>query len=296
LVRVLVTIPHYYPEERAASVGRDAAHGSLAGDPEPRIHALTACITALHQQFGPDQRIIEVASRLAFPANQTTWAQLDIVVCTTGLDHLLPQLPIPPQAFQHHATQCQPELLGFECHAVLRDRFGGYDYYAYLEDDLICRDPWIFAKLAWFQAQMGDALLLQPNRYEVCGLGFVPKAYIDGDLVEEGTSAWQDVNDVPVLNGSFLNWPVAFHRARNPHSGCFFLNARQMAHWAAQPYFLDRCTEFVGPLESAATLGILQTFRIYKPAPQNASFLEIEHFGTAFIGGLRLVVPEGDWA
>lgn len=294
-MRVLVTIPHYFPEQ-APDSGEPAAHGSLAGDPEPRIHALAATITALHQLFGPDQRIIEVATRQAFPANQTTWGQLDIVVCTTGFDHLLPHLPIPHQAFEHHATRCEPLMLGFECHAVLRDRLGSYDYYVYLEDDLICRDPWLFAKLGWFQSQVGDGLLLQPNRYEVCGLGFVPKAFIDGDLVLEATAPWQDVHDAPVLSSTFVNLPVAFHRARNPHSGCFFLNARQMAHWSSQPYFLDRDTQFVGPLESAATLGIMRAFRIYKPAPQNASFLEIEHFGTAFIGGLRLVVPEGHWA
>jgi hypothetical protein len=61
-----------------------------------------------------------------------------------------------------------------------------------------------------------------------------------------------------------------------------------MAYWAAQPHFLDRDTGFIGPLESAATLGIMRTFRVYKPAVENASFLEIEHHGTAFISQLRL--------
>jgi hypothetical protein len=56
-----------------------------------------------------------------------------------------------------------------------------------------------------------------------------------------------------------------------------------MAHWANQPHFLDRDTSFIGPLESAATLGIMKTFRIYKTAPNQANFLEIQHFGTAFV-------------
>jgi hypothetical protein len=60
-----------------------------------------------------------------------------------------------------------------------------------------------------------------------------------------------------------------------------------MAHWMRQPHFLDRSPAFIGPLESAATLGIMRTFRIYKPARENASFLEIEHFGTGFLSQLR---------
>lgn len=219
-----------------------------------------------------------------------------MVVCTTGLDHLLPRLPLPPRSFDHRATHCPPPLLGFECHALMRERLGAYDYYVYLEDDLICRDPWLFHKVAWFNDQLGDLPLLQPNRYEVCPLGFVPKAYVDGDLAPELTAPYQDLAESPELVARFANVPVRFRRTLNPHSGCFFLNARQMAHWARRPDFLDRDTSFVGPLESAATLGIMRAFRVYKPAPETASFLEIEHSGTQFIGQLRLVVPEGHWA
>lgn len=80
-----------------------------------------------------------------------------------------------------------------------------------------------------------------------------------------------------------MNTPIVFRRALNPHSGCYFLNSRQMQHWIEQPYFLDRDTSFVGALESAATLGIMRAFKIYKPAPQHGNFLEIQHFGTAFL-------------
>ncbi len=59
-----------------------------------------------------------------------------------------------------------------------------------------------------------------------------------------------------------------------------------MVYWVKQEHFLDRDTSFVSPLESAATLGIMKTFRIYKTVPQQANFLEIQHFGTGF---LRLI-------
>ncbi len=77
---------------------------------------------------------------------------------------------------------------------------------------------------------------------------------------------------------------VDFERVDNPHAGCFFLNAKQMQRWTEQPYFLDRSSEFWGPLESAATLGIMRTFDVYKPAVRNAGFLEICHLDPRYLG------------
>ncbi|NEP84051.1 MAG: calcium-binding protein, partial [Okeania sp. SIO3B3] len=121
------------------------------------------------------------------------------------------------------------------------------------------------------------------NRYEISPLGAVPKAYIDGDLKPEITAKFQNIREQYQLKGKIMERVIAFHRTLNPHSGCYFLNAEQMKEWASKPYFLDRDTSFIGPLESAATLGIMRTFKIYKPAAADASFLEIQHFGTTFL-------------
>jgi hypothetical protein len=48
-------------------------------------------------------------------------------------------------------------------------------------------------------------------------------------------------------------------------------------------HFFDRTSRFIGPLETSATLGILRTFRIYRAAPRNADFLEIQHFGDGYL-------------
>jgi hypothetical protein len=286
-MRILAAIPHYYSASRTRSPdGRE--HGSVGSRADSRVAALSTCIAALHQLFGPAQHIIDQATRVALPANAHTSGQVDVVFCTTGDDHLLDRLRLPAGSYQRQATSCPPALLGFECHAVLRERLGDCDYYVYLEDDLIARDPWFFVKQAWFTSQLGDDVLLQPNRYEVGpGLGLVHKAYIDGDLIDEATSPFQDVLDRPIANGSLLGTTVTFERAKNPHAGCFFLNARQMQAWSEKPYFLDRDTSFIGPLESAATLGVMRTFRVYKSAREHAGFLEIEHFGTSFLDNLR---------
>lgn len=275
-MRVLLTIAHFFKPD-------GGNHGSQRKDPRPRLQALSLSLAALHQLFSKSQGMIDIAQRLTLPANQPRSSDLDIVICTTQGHHLLEQLALPYHFYRHHPTQAEPMLLGFECQAVLRDCLGRYDYYCFLEDDLILHDPWFFAKLDWFTQQSDPLSLLQPNRYEVSTHALTCKTYIDGNLSPKVTAAFQNVQEKSQLQGSFLGQPVFFERALNPHSGCYFLNANQMAHWVKQPDFLDRDTCFVGPLESAATLGIMKAFRVYKPALEHASFLEIQHFGESFL-------------
>ncbi len=286
-MKILAAIPHYF-HAGSADAGDGRWHASLGDAPRRRVEAVTACIAGFRQMYGDNQRIIDIRTRAAREANSRLAGRVDVVVCTTGDRHLLGEVPLPREAFHHRQTDAEPTLLGFECHAALREGLGAYDYFAYLEDDLISRDPWLFAKLAWFNQQVGDQALLQPNRYEVSGTAIAHKAYLDGDLADHVTLPFQDRRDRPTLSAVVMGAEVAFHRPSNPHSGCFFLNARQMSEWAARPDFLDRDTGFVGPLESAASLGIMRAFQVYKAIPENASFLEIEHFGTGFISQLRL--------
>jgi hypothetical protein len=276
-MRILLTIAHFF------NANGNGKHASQRKDPKPRLVALNKSLSALHQLFGKSQTIIDIKQRLALPANQPQSYDLDVVICTTQGHHLLNQLSLPSHFYQHHSTQVEPMLLGFECQAILRDCLGKYDYYCFLEDDLILNDPWFFIKLNWFTQQAGNLNILQPHRYEVATNHLTCKAYIDGDLAPRVTANFQNINEKPQLQGIIMGMPITFHRTLNPHSGCYFLNANQMAHWANQPYFLDRDTSFVSPLESAATLGIMKTFRVYKSAPEQANFLEIQHFGTGFI-------------
>jgi hypothetical protein len=284
-MRLLFAIPHFYDPDPAGRGG----HGSLAEDPTPRVRALGNCLTAIQQLYGRPQCQIDIARRVTVPANALVTGCADVIVCTTGGGHLLDRLALGPAYYTHLPTTAEPRLLGFECHAALRDRLqAGYDYYCYLEDDLLLHDPLFFHKLRWFTRQFGEESLLTPNRYEVARNRVVHKAYVDGPIREGASSAFQDVNRVPELRAEALGLPVVFRRSTNVHAGAFFLSASQMSAWAAKPYFLDRDTSFIGPLESAATLGMMRTFRVYKPAPENASFLEIQHSGTGF---LSLITP-----
>lgn len=276
-MRILFTIPHYYD---AQGGGR---YGSLKPDARPRRAALAGTIGSLHAAFGRRQGLLRSPLR---ECNAAQSADIEVAVCTTRGRHVLDELPLPRELYTHHDTEAEPQFLGFECHEVLRRNLGRFDWYCYLEDDLALLDPLFFQKLAWFNGLAGDEAVLQPNRNEIAVSGPWHKLYIDGTLARrEWSDRWQDVGDRPVIEAEAFGVPVRFLRVNNPHSGCFFLNARQMAHWARQADFLAREASFApGPLESAATFGIMRHFRVYKPARDNAAFLEVRHLDNRYLG------------
>jgi hypothetical protein len=176
-MRLLFTIPHYFN-----SAG-DSRHGSGRGAPEKRARALEACLLALHRHFGMAQGIIDIAEKKLLPANQGAKHTVDVVVHATGEDHLLNNLEACAALFERREVDApDPKMIGFFCHETLRERLGEYDFFCYLEDDLVCHDPWHFAKLRWFGGLVGSESLLQPNRFEAGGAGGARKVYVDGDL------------------------------------------------------------------------------------------------------------------
>ena len=276
-MKALIAIPHY------AQAG-SGAYGSTAAGAAGRGAVLAEVLTTLHRSFGPRQsQLMNRRHNIRRRANRSASARLDLVVCTTGDSHALNGLNAGTGLFEHRPTGAEPLMLGFECHRVLAERIGDYDWYGYMEDDLILQDPLFFAKLAWFLSLAGPDALLLPHRYEIRA-GSAEKLYIDGHMSADFATPWQTVTDRPGFSGDALGLPVSFERPNNPHAGCFFLDAAQMRHWAAQPHFGDRDTGFAGPLESAASLGIMKTFRIYKTAPDSAGFLEIRHAGNRYLG------------
>lgn len=280
-MKILITIPHYYNPDNTS------IHGSGNNNPQSRIQALSMCLYNLHTLFGNFQCMIDIRDKKAINVNNNLINELDIVICTANNKHLLEHLNVPKNFYKHSETKLKnPKLLGFECQKVLNENLGKYDYYCFMEDDLIINDSFFFEKLKWFNQVTESINLLLPNRYETSSRGMVLKAYVDGDINPRATKKYQNIEEFSHLHTRFLNRNVIFQRPLNPHSGCYFLSKKQMEYWVNKSYFLDMDTGFISPLESSATLGIMKTFRIYKPAAQNASFFEIQHFGDMF---LRLI-------
>ena len=282
-MKILVTIPHYYCPD-------NTNHGSGSSNPTPRIEALNECLLHLTALLGNSQFTLNIKDKISTPADLQYSNIIDIVICTANDKHLLDSLKYKP--FTHiNAKLENPKLLGFECHKVLKQNINKYDYYCFMEDDLIINDSLFFEKLNWFNKISDITTLLQPNRYEISSRGRILKLYIDGDIKYRATKNLQNVNINTYLQTQYLDKRILFKKPLNPHSGCFFLTNEQMLYWISKDYFLNYDTSFISPLESAATLGISKTFNLYKPETQNACFFEIQHFSDAFLLKIARKIP-----
>ena len=278
-MRVLVAIVHHW---NPSGSGR---HASLRPDPRPRRQALQDQLLAL-RRLAVGQGMLSIAQRCVDDANQALRHQITIKVVTDGEHHVLEQLdPSYRSMLDEVATQPpSPMELGFEAHRVLADALDDdYDLYAYFEDDLLILDPFFFHKIFWFQQCIGSQAVLLPQRFEFSWQPepWADRFYIDGPMEPHEIMALIPDPPAPIAT-ALPGGQVSFSSPSNPHSGCFVLTQSQLRYWSSQSWFLDRDASLISPLESAATLGLLKTFQLYKPHPAYAAFLEIQHWGMSF--------------
>ena len=285
--KILLTIPHYYDPKKKGN------HGSLFAKPETRAGALAQCINNLHSHFGPKQIMLSHKDRFGYKASVSNEYEITVVICTVEGKNLLGQIPVLKK--NHSALIIRemknPRNLGFVCQDVMKERLGQYDFYCFMEDDIIINDSMFFSKLEWFNKKFGPNRLLHANRYELCKAGPAHKVFVDGALAKRATAHIQQPEDDDVITAEYGGQEFSFERPSNPHSGVFFLNKEQMEIWASKDYFAERDHSFISPLESSASLGIMKTFSLYKPSAQNAHFFEVQHHGAGYarkIGGDEL--------
>jgi hypothetical protein len=284
-MRILITMPHFHKGSEQAAVNRS----TQAGAHQERLRALIAAIAGLHQALGGSTYGLDHGRRTAWPMTQQAPHALDIILVTTGESHLAAELAPLRRMFRHHPTDAEPQMLGFECHKLLREARGAYDYYGYVEDDIVLTDPLFLRKRRLFDERFGPGALLQPNRYEATPLPPVTKLYVDYRLAPQVTARYQDITDQPRLEMPFLDDVIAFERTSYPSAGCFFLNDAQLGAWSESRHFLDGDVSYLSPLDSAVTLSVMKTFRVYKPVLDQAWFLEVLHASPRWIGSVTQI-------
>ena len=283
-MRLLFAVVHYYKSGN----GR---HGSLAADPRPRVEALRCLMLQLHRLYGQPAGLLNHLKRRVDPVEDGGGA-VDLRVCVSGDCHVLDRLSDCEGLYQKEV--CYPEdprFLGFEAQRVLieaclaaENAGNPFDYIAYLEDDILLTDADFFLKLRCFNRAFGDQYLLMPNRIETLqNQGQLRRFYIDGDYNPAASKEYRCSTE-QMLCFPHLGEMVRFEQPSNLHSGSFFLNREQARIYTASGHAAAIDTSFHGPLESAATLGMLKTFQLMKPAPENGRFLTVEHCGRNFMG------------
>jgi hypothetical protein len=271
-MKALLAIAHYYRAEENsdfASTGQAAREHRAAG--------IQRVIEAWRGHVN-EASLLNVERRVVEPLAGFESA-LDIVVMVRGEDHLL-----DPEFCARHKVRIvqvqteNPRMLPFAAQSLFADCRLGYDMFVYSEDDLRPADGLLLAKIASFAQEFGWRRLVMPNRYEWNPQASTLKTFIDGDLRKHVTERYfTALPDEPILVQSALGRAITYVRARNPHSGMFAVTAEQLGYWMQQPHYNDLDCSFVRALESAATLGVLKTFSVYKTHARDMGWLEIEH-------------------
>ncbi len=277
-MRVLVVIAHYFNEEG------NAKHASLRlGNKNKRYEALKNNLllwrTNWGSSFSPGNEH-GVSERV-----YTDETAIDIVVTTHAEHHCLTEEFLKRFSVKNISINLDnPKLLPFASQLVFRDNIENYDWFVYSEDDLGVHDPYFFSKLTNFKAQFGMHRVLQPNRYEINEHSRYLKTYIDADLHPEYHKLCNHMISDCYTNLDFITdvGPIQVARANNPHSGFYALCGEQMKYWVSQSHYCDFDCSFMGPLESAATLGIIKTFSVFKTVERNMKYFEIEHFDNSY--------------
>lgn len=274
-MRLLVVIAHYFGPRDP-----DSNHAVLGSYLEPlgRIAALNEAIVCLHRNFGPHRNALD-GGAIATPDAGNT---IDIVIVTMRDRNVLSDLGIADGIYAVHYVDGAPSRIPFHAQRLMKRRAGDYDFYCFMEDDLAIHDPDFFAKLTWFQAQFGPRALLAPTRVESAFTGTPAKIVIDPELGPQHTAPFRRAGQRVEIAAQWHGAARGFALPTNPHAGAFFLTRAQLALWIAEPSFDDGDASWIGPLESAATLGVGKVFDIYKATTPDPFFLEIHHYGTAY--------------
>lgn len=278
-MRILVAIVHHWNPNGAGH------HASLRPQLEPRLYALQDQLLAL-RRLDTRQGVLNISTKTVDDANHALRHQFTIKIVTDGEHHVLNHMEACYKDFVEEVVTAPPDPrhLGFEAQRVLADGLReDFDLYVYLEDDLLIYDPLFFHKIFWFQENVGNNCVLMPNRYELFlkPSGTVDRLYIDGAIPQHELRE-AIPNPPQPLTTSLPGGQIVFESPQNPHSGCFALTHSQLKYWTDKAWFLDHDCTLISPLESAATLGLLKTFTLYKPHIAYASFLELQHWGISF--------------
>lgn len=276
-MRVLLALVHYFRGEESAPYSSTKLEYR-----ERRAEAVRSVIDSWRGHLGPATLKNHQLHRLEVQRGMGD--TLDIVAIVNGDNHLLDRdYCLSRQVETMNVTLENPRMLGFAAQKLFSDTRYAYDMYVFSEDDLRPVDGGLLPSVMGFQEEFGWRRLLLPNRYEWNTNGHTLKTFIDGDVYPEWLTKYMEaLPDEEFLHQRLPGRTVSYRRAANPHSGFFAITAEQLAHWVRQPHYGDQDCSFESPLASAATLGMLKTFPIYKAFGRDMGWFEIQHLDTIF--------------
>lgn len=290
-IKVRAVLPHFYREMKQSSYG-----SSRAGQRQARSIALSRCISSLISQMRHIEacvlnigaKVIDIHRSPKLETEQLSSIEIEVHVFTDGINMLTEILEYYSKYITVHSLNVKnPRTLPLHARNWLVNAMPEVDLSFYLEDDLVVNDPLFFDKQYWFLNRSNDNAVLMPHRYELNKDGS-SRLLVDGPLSKNFIHNF--CSPIPsAAAGRFNNGEeIVFDKTDNPHSGCFVINSDQVKRLRHVKLPNEG---FVGPLETAATLTVLQHFQIFKPSISQHRFLQIEHGHPSFVEYL-LTLPK----
>ena len=276
--RILVVIAHFFKDEMNSKYS--STNGAKKDERQKAlIESISGWLT-----LSKSNRHIDVSNKHFI--NTPSDIGIDIIIVKNDENHLISSILKAHKNIK--TTQVNVDdtrYLPFAAHHVMKNNLDKYDWFVYSEDDLYVGDPDFFEKVKRFNEKFGNEFVIMPNRFEMNLNCSEPKTFVDGfNQHPEFIKYLEKLNKVEQKSNMIEHFGkmVKFEQAKNPHSGCFIINSFQLKEWTRKKFFGKLDSEFVSPLESAATHGMIKTFKVMKPSPENAEWLEIRHLDTKF--------------
>lgn len=178
---------------------------------------------------------------------------------------------------EYFSNQEDPMLVEFDSYDLFHSNMQSYDYFFFLEDDIIIHDALWVHKIEFFNKEINDpSILLFPHRYEYDnGVKFYNDQIMHSKM-ESNRYRYADWSTIKVGG-------IEFCKFENPHAAIHCLNREQVEYWTKKGNPLRNVVTAFGTLESAATFNLCHAFTIYKPHPDNLGYLEVRHFGNKYL-------------
>lgn len=254
----------------------------LLKDPQPiaphrsSVLAILPHIVSAEEAADPQKSATKVEKlKNAIDGLLSSFAHCDLTILISTLPNrqIVSYLP----EYQQNCIQimedpeCDPMYVGFRVQDEFVKRVEDFDWFLFIEDDIVVHDSLLLEKLEKFNQYCGrpDAVLL-PNRYEMWE---GKKNYID--LTIDTEIAWNWLSLIEIDG-------IKYAECTNPHSAFYCLSQTQMKTWMQSGQSWKYQDVMVGPLESAATFCLLECFSLYKPHPANLHCLEVRHYDTKY--------------
>ncbi|WP_373533970.1 hypothetical protein [Microcoleus sp.] len=242
----------------------------------PKVFVAVAHITSVEESKNPEKGAAKI-ERLAHTIDGllTSFAHCDLTIAIQTLPnrHVTAYLPeYQTKCIQvQEYPECDPMFVGFRLQEELVEKVEEFEWFLFIEDDIILSDAFTLEKLEKFNQQSGyENAILYPNRYEMYQ---GTKRYIDLTITQP--LVINKLSSVEIEG-------VKFAEFNNPHAAFYCLSRKQMKHWIKSGRLFKNRIVDVGPLESAATFCLLECFSIYKPHPSNLNYFEVRHYDSKY--------------